>query len=326
VPSYRHARIGIVAALLAAASAAGAACGGDADPGAEEQVAAALREVRASFAAGDVGGVCARTSGVASCDRTVRFLVDRAKRRGRGATAPGGLVDVRLAGGRATAIVGLKPRIPGAVRFVEEDGAWKLADLRVRPLLARSRWRAASGQIEAIQIAQTRGGRRVVCSPWVFDKGAREPARDSGCTFRVASAGAPVTMLTAFGALEVARCRAGYSLAGDGLAGISVDRVGFAGPGLCAEIAHCRHGETGLTYPWQGSKAEGPYRPIHFAIDICVNTPLGRVRGMSHWRLTRRGRDWAIAPYDYPVGESSIQLGGLWDLRPDDLRIRPRGF
>lgn len=131
--------------------------------------------------------------------------------------------------------------------------------------------------------------------------------------------------LTALGDFAVAHCRSNLVLnAASNSTGLLADHIEFGGPGLCNRVRHCADGETGLRYPWQGNKLEGPFSPtVDAKFDICLNTPIGRARGMLYLRLTRRGDGWVAATHDYPIGESSVRLSGRWTVSPDGFRMGP---
>jgi hypothetical protein len=116
-----------------------AGCGGDDSNDDEQSVRQAYTRLQASFEARDANGVCARISKGAkkqvgslghaqptTCSKDVRQLfkwitADKAKR----ATRPKAM-SVALDGEQAIVTAGLGEGARGRVRFVEEDGEWKL--------------------------------------------------------------------------------------------------------------------------------------------------------------------------------------------------------
>lgn len=303
-------------------------CGNEpADPGAQMQ--AELDELRVALAAGDAARVCARVA-EAACPKVARYLIEHGRpdvtplRSGRRT-----VIDVDRVRDRAVATVTLNERIPGRLGFLQRDGEWRLTGLAVRPDEGRSRWRwATNSQVESFRAGRMRAGERAPCPPVTAIVHAGHSAVRGGCRFRVASRRTRVVMLTALGDYEVARCASSHLLhIASNTTAILADRIRFGGHGLCKRIRRCRDGETGLRYPWQGSKLRGRFAPpLHMQLDICVNTPLGRARGMFHFELTRDGDRWTAMPSDYPIGASSIQFGGASTFKPGGLMLRPSGF
>lgn len=239
------------------------------------------------------------------------------------------MIAVSARGDRAQAIVTLNKRVPGRLRLVKRDGEWKLTRVTAAPIPERSRWRLAGARVAPVVLARMRDERRTPCPRLApVDRNAHDPTR-GGCAFRVTSRDVPVLLLTAFGDFRIARCSASFDLSmAPNLLGLLADRIAFAGPGLCDEMKRCADGETGLRYPWQGDKLGKRTRPPFDAqLDICVNTPLGRARGMQFFRVVKDGKTWTVKPHDYPIGASSIQLGGRWRVAPAgfDLPLAP-GF
>lgn len=293
----------------------------------EERIQAQIDAMRSAFEARDVAGVCALTT-APRCPATIGYLLEH----GRASTSPArsgkrDVVEVTVDGRLATAIVTFHDRIPGLLRFRERGDGWKLADVSLSPVEARSSWRwvTATG-IESFRSWRMRGSRSVPCPPITSIAHAGMAAVRGGCRFQVANSDLAVLMFTALGDFEVARCAGSHMLhIASNSTAILADRIRFLGPGICGPIQHCEDGETGLRYPWQGSKLRGRFTPpLHMQIDICVNTPLGRARGMLHFQIARNGRSWTATPYDYPIGESSIQFSGSSRMSPGGLETRPR--
>lgn len=301
-------------ALLATACVGATSCGDE--PGAEEEIASALEQVREDFDARRAAAVCARTSTGPRCPTTVGHLLDRAAASTSSVrSGEREVVGVKVRGGTATATVTLSDRVDGRLRFVRGDGRWKLADLGIRADLERSRWKDVPAVLEDPQDPDT----PLPCPPIlrVVHHGPR-PVR-GGCVLRLASDDMAIVMLTAFGDFAVARCgvRLAIHMASNST-GALADQIEFRGRGICAKARACRDGETGLRYPWQGDTPRGTLAAgMHLRFDICVNTPLGRARGMLHYRLAKQGGELVATPYDYPIGESSLQLRGAWDVKPD---------
>jgi hypothetical protein len=301
---------------LVCAGAVATSCGEDANP--RDEIATALREIRADFDAGRIAKVCARMSTGPRCPATVRFLRDRATPNTSSMRAgEREVVGVELRRDRATATVTLGERVPGQLRFVRRDGGWRLADLGVRADLERSRWKSEPDVLRPSPVPATPAS----CPPItrILNRG-EDPVR-GGCILRFAGDDVAVVLLTAFGDFAVASCAMSYTVhVAVNTTEAVVDHIEFAGPGLCAETRRCRDGETGLRYPWQGDKLTGSLAAgMHLRFDICVNTPLGRARGMLHYRLFKRGPHLVARAYDFPIGDSSVQLLGAWDVEPDDL-------
>lgn len=317
-----------IAVLLALAATILSSCG-DRSPDHAAQVEQTLEQIRQAFDAGDVAGVCAlHAIERARCVATTRFLRDRGRldtssmRSGERR-----VLDVRVRGRRAVATVTLNKRVPGRLGLVERDGVWMPTDLRVRPIEDRSRWRTTSVISETVRATRTTGSGSTPCPATRLLSNSAYVALRGGCVLRLTGDEMPLLMLTSLGDFVVARCSSSFSIHLEPIAStMRVDRIRFRGPGMCAETRRCRDGETGLTYPWQGGKLRGPYEPMQTRFDICVNTPLGRARGMLYFRLDRRGTRWTATTDDYPIGESSIQIGGAWDVAPRDVRIQPTGY
>jgi hypothetical protein len=310
----------VLACVVATASIA---CGDE--PDVEEQVGAALAEIRDDFDAGRIASACARMSVGAGCREKLRLLRERAQpstsslRSGRRE-----VVDVRSKGGRATAVVTLNKRVDGRLRFARRGGEWRLADIGVRADPKRSRWKPATGQLRDFSLPKMR---LAACSQMrrILHHG-RHPVR-GGCVLRFSSDDMAIVMLSAFGDFTVARCSMRFDFhAASNTLGTLADDIDFRGPGICARARPCADGETGLRYPWQGDGLTGSFSDgVHLRFDICINTPLGRARGMLHYRLVERDGELTARTYDYPIGESSIQLVGAWQVEPDELRSPSRG-
>jgi hypothetical protein len=127
-------------ALAVAVTAPGCG-GGDGPSDAEEskRVRAAYSELQSRFAAKDSAGVCARISRSAkeqvgslghaqptTCVRDVRQLFKWIKTGGAGSAAKPQAMRVAMDGETATVTAKLSENARAPVRFVEEDGEWKL--------------------------------------------------------------------------------------------------------------------------------------------------------------------------------------------------------
>lgn len=134
-------RRGIGAAIALAVSLSGAACGGD-DGASDDEQAKRVRtvygELQGRFAAKDSQGVCARLSKAAreqvgslghaqptTCVRDVRQLFKWIEGGGGSAAKPQPM-RVAIDGDTATVTARLTDSARAPVRFVEEDGEWKL--------------------------------------------------------------------------------------------------------------------------------------------------------------------------------------------------------
>lgn len=124
--------------MLAMALAA-PGCGGDGSQDDEKRVRISYKQLQTRFEARDSHGVCARISKAAreqvgslghaqptTCPRDVRQLFKWVKKDDDGRTGRPKLIDVAIDGGTATVTAGLTDDTRGRVRFVEEDGEWKL--------------------------------------------------------------------------------------------------------------------------------------------------------------------------------------------------------
>lgn len=126
-------------ALAAALAAPG--CGGDKGSDADEakRVRTVFVELQSRFAAKDSKGVCARISRAAkeqvgslgharptTCVRDVRQLFKWIKAGGGGRGAKPRAMRVAMDGDTATVTAQLSENARAPVRFVEEDGEWKL--------------------------------------------------------------------------------------------------------------------------------------------------------------------------------------------------------
>jgi len=312
---------GMVLACVVATASIG--CGDEPDVG--EEVGAALEEIREDFDAGRIASACARMTVGSSCREKLRLLRERAQpstsslRSGRR-----DVVGVRSEGGRATAAVTLNDRVSGRLRFVRRGGEWKLADIGTRANPKRSRWKPATGELQDPSLPKMRLAGCPLMTRILHH--GRHPVR-GGCTLRFASDDMAIVMLSAFGDFTVGRCSMRFDFhAASNTLGTLADDIDFGGTGICARARPCADGETGLRYPWQGDDLTGSLSAgVHLRFDLCINTPLGRARGMLHYRLVERGGELTARTYDYPIGESSIQLVGGWQVEPDELRSPSRG-
>jgi hypothetical protein len=323
-----------LAAVLVVAIGAPACAGDERTP--KEQLTAALEELQARFDSGDLDQVCAGMTpaareratgspGTAGCPRAVARLLSPGRRVTSSARAARRRVlAVELRGERATATVTLNDRIPGALELARRDGRWKLDDLAVHPIPAKSTWDEATGtSSEGFSVYRVAAGRRAPCPQITRISQAGGGAVDGGCALTVTSPSAPFILLSAFGDFEIARCRGRYLLYVDNSSNVFAHEVEFSGKPPCRRIAHCKDKETGLRYPWQGQRVPSGAGVVALLNDICVNTPAGRVRGLQVTELRRRQGDWTARPPDYPVGAGSIQIGGRWDVEPDGLEFGP---
>jgi hypothetical protein len=214
---------------------------------------------------------------------------------------------------------------PGELRFVERGGRWKLVDLAITPVPDRSSWTLASDTLnESFRVLRARGARRVPCPPVTRIAHSGEDPVRGGCALRFRDDDMALLTLTVVGDFVAARCRSSFSLNVASNTTLLADHIEFGGPGPCADVRRCADGETGLRYPWQGDKRKGPFSPaLNMNLDICVNTPFGRARGMLYFRLGRRAGRWVAVPHDYPIGYSSVQLSGAWEVEPDEFEMRP---
>jgi hypothetical protein len=303
---------------------------GSLGPGAGAPTVGLLRrtiaELREALRAEGPAGLCARVDDPAGCLPVARALH-------RGVPAPSALrpsgrsvLDVRRDIRGATATVALHKRVPGELRFVERDGAWRLARLTLTPAVERSSWPLKDAQSKIAHVTRLRDGRRVPC-PAIerIEHGGRD-AVAGGCELRFNSSDLAVRLLTAVGDFTVGRCQASFVVnTSPGLTALLVDHIDLSGPGLCSGAAPCADGETGLRYPWQGTiRKSGFSNGVDVSFDVCLNTRVGRVRGMIYLRLARRADSWAVALHDYPAGDSSVMLGGRWSVAPGDFDIRAR--
>jgi hypothetical protein len=312
------ARIRVVAlGLLAVAQLNGLGC---APQSPEEQVSAAIADLGRRFKAGDLVGVCgeltsrarARATGsteVGECSRALgHLLAPHARSASIQRSGRRRVMAVEVKGATAKAIVTLNGRMPGSLRLVRRGGGWKLDDLRVRPLPRRSTWKETR-QIANLSPLRRRGARRERCPAITMVTQTGAGGVRGGCSFGVTSDDASFLMLTALGDFDETN--------------VIVHEVEFSGPPPCDRIGHCQDGETGLRYPWQGNGIPTRRPGVVLQIDICVNTPFGRVRGLQITELRRLHRNWTALSVDYPVGDRSMQIGGRWDVRPDDLAFGP---
>jgi hypothetical protein len=308
---------GMALACVVATTSIG--CGDEPDVG--EEVGAALEEIREDFDAGRIASACARMTVAASCLEKLRLLRERAQpstsslRSGRR-----DVLDVRSERGRATVAVTFSERVGGRLRFIRRSGEWRLADIGLKADLTRLRWKPAMVADRDPSLQEI--PRRCPLITRVRHHG-RDPVH-GGCVLRFASDDMAIIMLTAFGDFTVARCSMRFDFhTASNTFGTLADDIDFGGTGICTKARPCADGETGLRYPWQGDDLAGSLSVgLHLRFDLCINTPLGRARGMLHYRLFKRGRDLVARTYDYPIGESSIQLAGAWEVEPDNLGTR----
>jgi hypothetical protein len=134
-------RAGLVAAVALAVAIAGPGCGGSRDDDSRDEakrIRVAYTQLQTRFAAKDSEGVCARISKAAkeqvgslgharptTCARDVRQLFKWIK-PGGGASAQPKATNVAMDGDTATVTARLGDNASAPVRFVEEDGEWKL--------------------------------------------------------------------------------------------------------------------------------------------------------------------------------------------------------
>lgn len=118
---------------------AGSACGGDSGEDDAKNVRTAYTQLQARFEARDSKGVCDRISEAAkeqvgslghasptTCVKDVRQLFKWIKAEPAGRATRPRAMSVAMDGGTATVTAGLPSAARTKVRFVEEDGAWKL--------------------------------------------------------------------------------------------------------------------------------------------------------------------------------------------------------
>lgn len=309
------------ALVLVCCAATMSACGnGSAESDSEEkQVAAAYAKLKDDFEAGHVKRVCGGMTASSRCPAIVRFLRARGEvstSRVRSGERRVLAVDVR--GARATALVTLSKRVPGRLNFVRHDDAWKLTSVDMSADLQRRRWRAVPAVLEDPWPEP----KKLSCPPIVDISRGSDRAVRGGCVLHFEGDDVAVVKLTAFGDFVVARCSVGFDLhASSNSSATLADGVEFGGPRLCARIRRCQDGETGLRYPWQGDVPRGTLEEgMHLRVDVCLNTPLGRARGMLHYLLVREDGELVAKPFDYPIGDRSIQLVGEYDVEPDGFR------
>lgn len=309
-------RVRAVAMAVSGAIALGAtviACGDDesAGPDGRGDAAAALERIRTDFDAGRVAAVC-RTVAQPRCRELVAFLRERPAADGSAADpARHEPLGVRVAGDRATIRIALGGGIDGRVRMVSRGGEWKLAGIATRPDPGPRPWEPSR---EAVKTP-------LVCPRISAIAHRGRDAVRGGCAVRLRGPETSLVMLTAFGDFVVARCSLDFTInLSSNVTDVLADAIVVRGPGICRGTRRCADGETGLRYPWQGDLPRGaPSAGMRLRFDLCVNTPLGRVRGMWHYRLVRRDGEVLVRAYDHPVGESSIQLLGTWTADRDDF-------
>lgn len=309
--------VALLGVLCAGALVAG--CADEADP--EREIVATLQEIRTDFDAGRVRRACARMAVGPRCRAILRLLADRAAPSASSVRAgERKVVEVQVRRGVATAVVTLSERVPGRLRFVEAEGGWKLADVGVRADLRRSRWKALPASFGGSRPEP----KRLACPPITRIVHHGVAPVSGGCSLRFSTDDMAVVLLTAFGDFEVARCAFGLTFhAASNTTATLADRIRFRGHGICSKVRACPDGETGLRYPWQGDPVRGSLAAgMHLRFDVCVNTPLGRARGMLHYDLVNRGDNLVARPHDYPIGESSVQFVGVWDVQPDTIGSR----
>ena len=126
-----------LAVVLAAPGCGGGDGASDADEA--KRVRTSYAELQSRFAAKDSSGVCARLSRAAkeqvgsmghaqptTCVRDVRQLFKWIKSGGTGGVSRPAVTRVAIEGDTATVTARLSDNASGPVRFVEEDGEWKL--------------------------------------------------------------------------------------------------------------------------------------------------------------------------------------------------------
>jgi len=322
-------RVGLAGILLGLSIVA---CGqADRDPQAE--VREAYGTVVERFDAGDHDGVCKRltaaararatgSSDVRRCGaRLGRILAEDRRTTSRVRPKRRALLAVRAADGRATATIAMSRRIPGTVPLVAEDGVWRLDSLTVRPSISKSRWAPATAQTKSFSDLREALGRLGLCVP--LDEDGLAGQGTGGCLIDLASPSVPVIVLTAVGDFELARCRASFRLYFDSVNIIGYDAA-FSGNGFCDRVRTCRR-EGRSDDHWSGSRIPSATGSVALRLGICVGTPAGRAEGEQTIELARRRDRWWGHPADYPVGESSIQLGGRWTVRPAGSAARLPG-
>lgn len=129
-------RIGLATALVSVLALPG--CGGD-DENEEKRLRTAYAQLQDRFEARDSKGVCARISKAAreqvgslghaqptTCARDVRQLFKGIEAEQAKPVAQPKAMSIAVDGDRATVTARLSENARGRVRFVEEDGEWKL--------------------------------------------------------------------------------------------------------------------------------------------------------------------------------------------------------
>jgi hypothetical protein len=131
--------IGLTAGLALMLAAPGCGGGDDNDGDDERSVRAAYAQLQGRFEARDAKGVCARISVAAkeqvgslghatptTCAKDVKQLFKWIKPAAAKRASRPRAMRVALDGEKATVTAGLTENATGRVRFVEEDGQWKL--------------------------------------------------------------------------------------------------------------------------------------------------------------------------------------------------------
>lgn len=298
-------RLGACAAWAFAALAL-AACGDDPDTP-RERVAAALADARERFSTGDLAGVCD------GCEpRLMRLLAQS------GATlADSGreVLAVDGSGARAKATVRLGRWLPGTIRLREDGDVWRLSALEARPIPERTKWEPLTGGTDEYSETRKRLGRQRLCPP--VDRVGLTPSGLvlDACSMNLRTGAATVTVLTAFGDVEIARCKASYQLYVDS-ANILGHRVRFRGGPICRRVSSCR-GDM-----WAGYWIPPPGPGFALRYEVCVDTPVGKMSGAQVVRFVRRGSGWEARVADHPVGESAVLVGGTWRVADVEAPVR----
>lgn len=305
------------------------ACGASETP--EQRVAMTLDRLRQQLDDGDFAAVCKGMTGQARMqatgqlrtrrcgDELARLLAPGRRSTSRVRSGRRDVLSVRVSDDRARATVSLNRWVAGVVRLIESDGDWKLAALTVRPR-SKTSWAQLNADSQSFSDFREAIGRDGLC-PAVSREGPGPGGfMYDGCTLRISTQAARLVLLTALGDFEVANCRASYGLYIDSANIIGQDVV-FSGGPSCRKIVPCPEG-TGVGL-WGGNRMRYDHTIAVLRLNVCLNTPVGTMRGPQIVSVGHRGSDWTTAqPADHPVGSSPLQLGGHWRVTSVDGTVR----
>jgi hypothetical protein len=277
-----------------------------------------IDRLQRAFAKRDYRGFCAwvtpsaaRSVGMAAhgeattCERDVRRLFGLIRKGGgwRHVNAPR-VVDVKVQGDTATAIVALDRRWRAQVALARRDGRWSLNGLFGQPVGPSRRLAERIDKTDfpppgrtAVEVKDGNG------TPCPELSEADYPAVKGGCRIQTAGRITPFTMLTPFGDFQFDRCSIAYRVRVDASGRTWTDEFNVEGDpknpvSACGDVNACFDYKREELAPWRGRiypDGRGGY--VH-RMDMCLQTCVGYFVGKLNMRMVRDGDSWRAIPID----------------------------